>query len=542
MRKISIVIILLLTGFSSLNAQKYAVHFTNKHGSPYSLSNPLEYISQKALDRREKFNIELTETDLPVNPDYIAQVKDLGANIIFPSKWINCVLISVDDEAIITKIEALKCVEKVVYVAPKTRMSVFSNNHKFQIEEQEETIVHKTIHAQFYGEAYTQINQINGIPLHEKGYQGEGIIIAVLDAGFANADIIPTFKHLFDENKILLAVDIVEPGNNIYEKTINAHGTSVLSCMAAYSPNKMIGTAPKASYCLIRTEDARTEYLIEEYNWVIGAEMADSIGADALNSSLNYSTYNDPAMNHTYRDMDGKTTIASIGAQYLSDRGVFAVISAGNSGQSDWPWIGTPADVDDVLTVGAIDKMGNRVEFSSIGPNAAGARKPNVMALGSRTTIINSEGEIIQGSGTSFSSPIVCGMVACLLQACPEKDPKSLKATIEASSSQHTHPSDLMGYGIPDFNKAFELMPICRPIQNERLIIYPNPTLKNVSIRADFLVKKVVCYDLSGKYVFEKEINAYYQNLDLEKLSKGVYIIYLYDVSNKQRAVKIIKE
>lgn len=541
MKKIFIATFLFLTFFTTANAQKYAVHLTDKNSSPYSLNAPLEFLSQRALDRRAKFGIELTETDLPVNPDYIKQIKNLGASVLFPSRWLNCVLVDVSDHSVVEAIEALDFVEKTVYVAPSKKMA--SENQKFREEEDlEPPAVTKMIRSGFYGDAYEQIDQLNGVALHERGFQGEGMMIAVLDAGFANVNTLTAFRHLFDEDRLLLAVDIVEPGNNIYDANINSHGTRVLSCMAAYWPDRMVGTAPRASYCLIRTEDGRTEYLIEEYNWVIGAEMADSIGADLLNSSLSYTTFNDPLMNHTYQEMDGKTTIAAIGAQCLIDRGVFAVISAGNSGNSStWPWIGTPADVDDAMTVGAVDSYGRKAGLSSIGPNAAGEQKPNVMARGENATVVNNDGTIIKGSGTSFSSPILCGMAACLLQACPEKNPRALKELIERNSSLYGKPTHTMGFGIPDFDKAFETMPICCPALRESLIVHPNPTSDQLFIRAEFFITKAACYDLTGRFVFEETVNGYYKNLDLSKISAGVYLLRLHGDDGKKKVVKVVK-
>ena len=451
----------------------FAVHFTDKNDTPYSLDEPLSFLSQKALDRRAKFNISLTADDLPVNPAYVANLTDAGATVLHTSKWINCALAQVPDSVILEKIKKLDCVDTVIYVKPGNAKP--SKNMKPDLITTPK-VIDKQPQSSVYGYAEEQINQLNGIPLHEAGYQGEGILIAILDDGFPIADQINAFSHVYENERLIMTKDFVNPGGSVYEKELDTHGTLVLSCMASYVPNTMIGTAPNASFCLFRTEDAPTEYLIEEYNWVFAAETADSIGADVINSSLGYHFFDDASMNHTYSDMDGKTAVSSIAAQKAVDCGIFVNVSAGNDGNDPvWNRVGSPGDASDILTVGAVDNLGQYVSFSSIGPNAAGDQKPNTMARGQNCPIIIDNEHVYSASGTSLSSPITAGMVACLLQKFPDKNPMELRDIIQKSAHLYNNPTPTMGYGIPDFSKAAGLVSI-KEIPQNHIVIAPNPT------------------------------------------------------------------
>jgi subtilisin family serine protease len=340
-----------------------------------------------------------------------------------------------------------------------------------------------------------------------------------------------------------MAKDFIEPDGDIYRSDISGHGTSVLSCMAAYLPNQMVGTAPKASYCLFRTEDTFSEYLIEEYAWVIGAEAADSIGADLLNSSLIYTTYDDPTMNHSYSDMDGQTTIAAIGARKAVERGIFVCTSAGNEGNNtSWRWIGTPADVAKALTIGAVQQNGQYASFSSIGPNSAGEQKPNVMAQGHFTAIVNAEGQVTTGNGTSFSSPIVCGMVACLLQASPFTKPEMLKNAIEASSNFYATPSYQMGYGIPDFDKVLKSLSVINHSKCNNILIYPNPNFGMLTIKSKHYLKKALLYDIAGRLVAEQILLPYNYKIVTHGLNCGMYVIHFYGENEMVGCAKFIKK
>jgi subtilisin family serine protease len=353
------------------------------------------------------------------------------------------------------------------------------------------------------------------------------MLIAIFDTGFPIADQINAFSHVYDNERVIMTKDFVNPGGDVYEEGLGEHGTLVLSCIASYWSGYMIGTAPNADFCLFRTEDVDTEYLIEEYNWVFAAEAADSIGADVINSSLSYHFFDDASMNHTYSEMDGKTAVSSIAAQKAVDCGIFVCVSAGNSAETEWPWVGTPADASDILTVGAVDAYGQYVSFSSIGLNAAGDQKPNTMARGLNCPVIIDNENIYSTSGTSLSSPITAGMVACFLQMFPDKNPIELRDMIQKSASQYNNPTITMGYGIPNFAQAAGLVSI-KEKSDTHIIIHPNPTTGELIIdNGQWTIENVEIFDLMGKTLNNCQLSTVNCQLkiDISHLPSGVYFI-----------------
>jgi len=456
-------ILFLVIPFSLLISQvapdKYWVKFTDKSNTPYSINNPEDFLSQRAIDRRNSQGIAIIENDLPVDPAYIAAVENTGATLLNVSKWFNSVTIFTDDPAVLTAINSLPFVMSVDAIGSSAKLSSsekpFFENETYETAPQAGTSKNLTSGDSYnYGSAFNQINMLNGIALHNLGFDGEGVVIAVLDAGFLNVDVNDAFDSLWNNNQIRGYKDFVDPQNpNIFNS--HYHGAMVLSTMGANLPGEMVGTAPKADYWLLRTEDGGTEYLIEELNWVSGAEFADSAGADIINSSLGYTEFDDASQDHTYQDMDGNTTPITIGADLAASKGILVVNSAGNSGNDAWMYIGAPADGDSVFSIGAVNSLGSYVSFSSKGPTYDGRVKPNVVAQGSSSAIISPyTGNVSTGSGTSFASPITAGMVACLWQAHPGRKNTEIMAAIEQSGSQANNPDDLMGYGIPDYFAA----------------------------------------------------------------------------------------
>jgi hypothetical protein len=462
MIKILLTLIALMASFfsySQVAPDKYWVRFTDKDNSPYSINHPEQFLTQRAIERRNAQGISIVENDLPVNPSYIQAVSNTGATLLNASKWYNSVTVYTTSQSVIDAINQLPFVLSVQKLPIQVEPNQESSKPFFESEVWDQPIDGKlkspsSGESFSYGMAYNQISMLNGIALHDLGFDGSGMVIAVLDAGFLNTNIIAAFDSLWDNNRILGYKDFVSPQNpNIFGS--HSHGTSVLSTMGANLPGQMVGTAPHASYWLLRSEDGATEYLIEELNWVSAAEFADSVGADVINSSLGYTTFDDPSQNHTYADMDGNTTPVTIGADIASGKGLIVVNSAGNSGGGSWQYIGAPADGDSVFTIGAVNAAGNYASFSSTGPTSDGRIKPNVVAQGSGTTIISANsGNVTTGSGTSFSSPVTAGMVACLWQAHQGKRNTEVMQAIEQSASLASNPNYLLGYGIPDYLDA----------------------------------------------------------------------------------------
>lgn len=444
-----IVLLAVLPSLAQTTPKNYFwVQFKDKNGTPYQISAPEAFLSQRAIDRRFRQNIPIDETDLPVSPDYLDSLKEKGFEIVHTSKWLNGATVRVADSAEIRGAADLPFVEMVQLTRPANILK--SATDKF-ISEQA-----TSFDPVNYGQAIGQLTQLKGDYLHNKGFRGKGVQIAILDGGFWRVNDLPAFDSLRNENRILGTRDLVDPQSDFYAQ--NYHGMSVLSCMAGNMPGLFIGTAPDASFFLIRTEDGASEYLVEEDNWVAGAELADSLGADIINSSLGYATFGDPNTSHTYSDLNGNKTRITRAANMAFRKGILVFNSAGNQGDETWKYITAPADGDCVIAVGAVDKTGVRSYFSSFGPAFGGAVKPNLAALGSQAILVNNKGQLGFGSGTSFSSPILTGVAACLMQANPTATAAELKAAMEQSASQYNQPDFLLGFGIPDFEKADNLL------------------------------------------------------------------------------------
>ena len=422
----------------------YWIQLKDKNGTQFQINQPEKFLSARAILRRTRQHIAIDDTDLPVSQTYLDTLKKRGLTIVHTSKWLNGVTVTTADTVLIKKISALSFVSTIQLTKPATVLK--SANQKFRIEAE------SGLNPVDYGLAYGQLSLLNGQNLHNSGFRGKGIQIAVLDAGFFNANTIQAFDSLRNSGRLLGIRDFVNPKSDIFKE--NYHGMSVLSCMAANIPGTIMGTAPDAMYYLFRTEDANTEYITEEDNWIAGAELADSLGVDIINSSLGYYEFDDSLMNHTYADMNGNKTRVTRAANMAFEKGILVFTSAGNEGNTTWRHIIAPADGIKTIGVAAVDNYGERASFSSVGPAYDGAIKPNLAATGSGTLLINSSGNVGYANGTSFSSPVLAGMTACLLQEFPCATTKEVKLALEQSGSQFSKPDSLLGYGIPNFEKA----------------------------------------------------------------------------------------
>lgn len=518
---------------------KYFIQFTDKKNSPYSFAHPEAYLSARALARRAAHNIPIEENDLPVNPRYIKAVEAEGVKVLEASKWLNGVVIYTTDSTLVDSIEALPFVKRTVYFKNVPgKGKPFFKNEVFSGINPNPLLKAVALSEAKYGLALEQIKQIDGIPLQEAGYLGQNMLIAVLDGGFVNVPNQTVFDSLRDQHRILATKDFAHPDGNVY--TESTHGRMVLSCMAADDPGLMIGTAPDASYLLLRSEDVTSENLIEEYNWVCAAEFADSAGADIINSSLGYTTFDNPAVSHTYADMNGKTAISTISAEIAASKGILVVNSAGNSGlDASFPWIGAPADGDSVFTIGAVDVEGVRAYFSSIGPTYDGRIKPTVMAMGEGTTVADADSSVLFGDGTSFSSPIIAGMCACLWQAHPHASNVQIMEALKATASNHEHPNNYIGWGIPDFAKADSLLSVIVPSSNGsssngHISFAPNPFHYYLQINLSEIKGKLdlKIYSLNGQLVFRRTYPSGTSSImltagDLNMLTPGMYLMKL---------------
>lgn len=552
--KKNILILFCLINFQSIiNAQSkiYWVELKDKNSNSFFLDKPSEYLSERAIERRERQNIKITKQDLPVSISYVNSIKNIGVVVKSKSKWFNAILIECD-ESKISSIQNLAFVKSIKEIKSTSSISV----DKLEIENNfssnfPETNYFDRTNVYNYGLSFNQANQIGVDCMHNNGYNGQGVVVAVLDAGFFNVNILPAFDSLRLNNQLLGCRDFVTGDTLVYED--NQHGMMVLSTMVGNIPGRIVGTAPKAKYWLLRTEDAATESLQEEINWVVGAEFADSVGADVINSSLGYSYFDNSADDHTYSDMDGNTTIITKAADWAASKGIFVCSSAGNSAGPPWYKITAPADADSILTVGAVDSAGFVTGFSSRGPTFDGRIKPNVAAKGYQSVIAAPWGDIQQGNGTSFSSPITAGAVACLVQANPTKTNMELLYAIQQSANQAAMPDTLIGYGIPNFCIANNILTSIseNSASNFNVKVFPNPfsnefTLDYYSQKNEKI--KLELYDICGRKILEQDFVAHENSKNLfslksmEALNSGIYFVKTTNSTGQSLNIKIIKK
>jgi len=540
MKKIMLFIAIIFS-FNASAQEDAWVYFNNKPNFQTYLDNPLSMLSQRALNRRINQNIALDVKDVPVFQLYIDQITAAnGITVMAKSKWLNCLHIrgTVDD---INALTTFSFVEKVRFANASLniggRLSAY--NKKNRIKK-----VNKNLDVQTtfnYGNSNNQIQMLNGNLLHQQNYTGAGKIIAVIDAGFPGVDVLPAFQRLRDNNLILGGYDFVNRNEDIYGD--NSHGTLVLSTMGGYADNQLVGTAPDAAYYLFRTEDAITENPIEESLWVEAAETADSLGVDVLNTSLGYFDYDNTNYSYSYEDMNGITSFISRGADLAFSRGMVVVVSAGNSGSTNNPFIAVPGDALNVLTVGAVNSTEQYAAFSSIGPTFDQRVKPDVMAQGQSAVVCNQNGNIVTASGTSFSGPITAGLVTCLWQALPTKTNAEITQLIKASADNYTTPTAQFGYGIPDFSLALTNALSIENFSHSHFILTPNPTRGDLTISFPEKIENVTIsiFNALGQLIVQKSAPKNLFSIDLNSFSNGVYLYSIQSNAINQNG-KIIKK
>lgn len=446
MNKTAFLTFFLTVFIAALPAQnKYWIQFADKNGTPYSLEKPEEFLTKRSIDRRARYNIPLHPTDLPVNPGYIQQVKSVPHTIVRHAiKWLNGVVVSfdspADESAGLTAIAELSCVQGTGKVRKLRRSDPPLDTAGWR------TSRRRMIEDSLYGGSLAQVQQLNLDCLHDSGYLGEGMLIAVMDAGFASVPATDVFDSIRNSGRLLGSTDFVSGQPNAYVG--GDHGTMVLSCMAANKPGTAMGTAPHASYWLMRTEEGGSETISEEYNWIRAAEFADSLGADIFNTSLGYTDFDDTTTSHTYESLNGRTAPMSIAANLAARKGIFVLNSAGNDGNSSWHYIGVAADADSICAVGSVNAAGVKSTFSSFGPTADGRIKPDLSAMGEGSWVCS--GTIcFPANGTSFSSPVLAGAVACFWQANYELNNIGVLNLLRQSASRAKNPDNELGWGIP---------------------------------------------------------------------------------------------
>ncbi|HKO76721.1 MAG TPA: S8 family serine peptidase [Flavobacterium sp.] len=537
MKKI-LFIILFFSCFVGFSQEDAWVYFNVKNNSQSYYDNPLLMLSQRAIDRRINQNISFDSKDIPIDVSFISQIKAVsGITVMAKSKWLNALHIR-GTQTDINSLKSFSFVDKIDFA----NKSLNTTGKKATANKMK--AVNKVLEKQVdfaYGSSANQIQMLHGDVLHQQNYTGSGIIIAVMDAGFPGVNTAQPFQRLLDNSQILGGYDFVNKDTNFY--TGDSHGTMVLSSMGGYEDNALVGTAPDASYYLFRTEDGSSENPVEESYWVEAAEKADSLGVDVINTSLGYFEFDNAAYNHTYNDMDGKTAFMTRGAEVAFSRGMIVVVSAGNEGATVDPYIAVPADGISVLTVGAVTTTKTITSFSSIGPSFDGRIKPDVMAQGQSVVLSDSAGNIVTANGTSFSSPITAGMVACLWQAFPNKTNKEIKDLIVKSADKYTVPDNQYGYGIPDFSVALSNGLGINDLSIKDIFLYPNPTndISTVSLSDNFDSGVFRIYSILGQKMGEQIISKKSPTISFKTLQTGIYI-YEIDWNGNVTTGKLIKQ
>lgn len=519
--KLILFITLFTFGFSFGQVNRYMVFFSNKTGTPHSISSPETFLSERAILRRDNQNIAVMEQDLPLTPSYIEDVRNAGATILYSTKWMNGVLVECDQSLILT-IETLPGVSSVELVAPGARPPTAGrivSSGKFKDE------------AESAGVTDDQLSMLGIDEMHAAGYRGEGKLIAIMDAGFPGANTAAPFQHIMNESRFDAATsyNFVSGGSNVF--TGNSHGTHVWSIMAAFSDGQFTGGAYNAKFILFITEHAATEYRVEEYNWLFAAERADSAGVDVINTSLGYNLFDDAPLEMDYNQlqMDGQTTVITRAANIASSKGIAVVVSAGNEGSNSWGIVTAPADSENVFAVGSVDAMGIKVATSSKGPTADGRIKPDVVALGNDVIYISPGGSVSSGDGTSYASPLIASLVTGIWQMLPDLKVNELFDTIRHRASQFYNPDNFLGYGIPNFTSVITSTDAEAPA--DFVSVFPNPVLNQVKI--EFLGSsqsektKIELFDAQGSMSYARVVSVNDKEffIDLSAHTPGLYLL-----------------
>lgn len=520
-------LLMILVSYAAFSQEDAWVYFNAKPNANDFFNNPLSELSQRSLDRRTAQNIPLDIHDAPMYQPYIDQITaSNGITVMAKSKWFNTLHIQGTEE----DIRALAQLPFVDHLDFANRSLNTPGRHVALKKAKKVNKIYETETNFNYGASANQIEMLHGQFLHQQNFTGSGKIIAVIDGGFPNVNTASTFARLRNNNQILGGYDYVNRSSDFY--TGITHGTLVLSTMGGYKDGQLVGTAPDASYYLFITEDGNNEWPLELSLWVEAAEEADRLGVDILTTSLGYTEFDNPNYNFTYADMNGTTTFISKGVDMAFSRGMISVNSAGNSGNDPWFYISAPADAAHALTIGAVDSAGDYATFSSQGPSSDGRVKPDVVAQGLDAVLSNINGNITAASGTSFSGPIIAGMVACLWQALPNKTNEEIVQLIKQSASIYATPNTELGYGIPDFSAALNSVLATQSVNKEQFLLFPNPAKDTVIVAfpTGFENANISFYNALGQLVLERNLTSQDSKVELNEMNSGMY---LYKIQSK---------
>ena len=533
--------------------RRYFVYFNDKQGTPYTVGQPQAFLSARALARRSKQGIAVQARDLPVSPSYVTQVSGVaGARVLYTSRWLNGAVVAADSATMVSvqQLNGVKSAQLLSLVGPKTPAPA-------PAVVPTPTPPTPTTDRAVYGKAYAQAQLMGAVAMQKAGYRGEGMQIAIFDAGFPGADGITALQPIQQQGRLLSTRNFVDGGRSVYLR--NGHGTACLSTIGAELPGYFVGTAPHAAFHLLITEDVGSENPIEEANWLAAAEYADSAGVDVISSSLGYTTFDVPALSHKYADLNGRTAIGSRAALGAARVGMVVVNAAGNDGSAAWHYIGVPADADSIISTGAVDSLRAHAYFSSYGPTADGRIKPTLSVMGVASGVLTPVGAAVRGNGTSYATPELAGLVAGFWQANPTLTAQQVIAALKSTASQAAAPDNTLGWGIPDFVAAYNQQHPSAPLAAlddaplaEALSIYPNPSHSDEltlalppALRGQSLQIRVL--DARGVVVSKQTLTASAATSLLvrrlpQRLAPGTYVCVVKPASGPSRSVRFVQE
>jgi len=540
MKKLVLLLVAVLAVQTGWAQQDALVFFESKASVAEALANPSTILTQVSLDRKAMHNVAIDERDVPVDENNINLLKaETGITVHAKSKWMNAAYVrgsqtNIEDLVSNEYVASVEFMDKSLNFAPASP-STFDD--KFEFENNLVSTVYN------YGDATNQTEMIHIDFVHEQDFTGDGMIIAVMDSGFPNVFTNPAFSHIVDDNRFLGTYDFALRQTNV--DGTGSHGARTLSDIGAIVENEFVGTAPDASFYLFRTEFGPSENPVEEAWWVEALERADSLGVNVVNTSLGYQDYDNAAYDHSFEDLDGQTTIGSRGANLAFDKGMILVTSGGNDGNG-FGTVASPADAPGVLSIGAVDSEGDYASFSSRGPTVDGRIKPDVMAQGASAAVVSENGNVTTNSGTSFSSPIMAGAVASLWQSRPGTPNGQLMQIIRESAHLFDNPTNEMGYGIPNFESAYQALQVLSiedALLEINFAIYPNPVkdVINVSFPKHIAQATLRLYNILGSKVLEQKISASSNSIEVADLKSGVYLASI-SAEGKTNSFKVIKE
>lgn len=534
MKKLLLFCFLATYSVSNAQTELVFVYFKSKPNKANFYANPLSELSQKFLDRRISQGIALNDQDAPIEPSYITAIQNLGFTVTDFSKWLNGVVLNLN-QAQVNTIKSLSFVQSLESFAKNSNLVLKTQNvNKWENYAKENNIT--TLFN--YGNGSEQIDQINLRPLHLANYTGTGITIAVIDTGFPTVNTGSAFSRLNNNNQIKGGYDFVSKNTDIYNPTLNSHGTVVLGAIGGFIQNTFVGSAPDANFYLYRTENADVEIPEEEIYWIEAAEEADRKGVDIITSSLGYSVFDDARYNYSYAQMNGTTSFITRGSEIASSKGIVVLAAAGNSGAQSWHYLLTPADNAQVFSIGAVDDLGNPSDFSSFGPNSSGIIKPDGATRGTSATTV-SNNTITTVSGTSIATPIAAGGIACLMQAFPSMNRNLMKTRLRQTASLYPNTNNQIGYGILNFGNFYNtVLSSSELVKKETIALFPNPTSSILNIATEKEVLSVEVYDNLGKLLFtQKKQNS----IKVEDFPNGTYYLKI-QTQNKIYYEKFLKK